>query len=106
MITANRSEWEDFVSGDESLDTTHPLIDRFDYFSTSYDVSILVNGKSYTKITRALYEDNELNTIHINPEKAEKDILYKICKVIEIDENDHSKTKIGHKIIYFKDVTI
>jgi hypothetical protein len=103
MITANRSEWEDFVSGDESLDTTHPLIDRFDYFSTSHDVSILVNGKSYTKITRALYEDNELNTIHINPEK---DILYKIHKVKAIYENDDSKYKIGHKIIYFKDVTI
>ncbi len=103
MISQSRIEWETFVSEDQTVDKTHKLINSFKYFSTSHDVSILANGKHYTRITRALHEDNNSNVKHIN---GDRDILYKICKVRAIHEDDPSKTKIGHKIIYFSDVSL
>jgi hypothetical protein len=103
MISQSRIEWETFVSEDQTVDKTHELINSFKYFSNSHDASILVNEKPYTRISRALHDDNGSNVKHIN---RDRDILYKICKVIAIHEDDPSKTKIGHKIIYFRDVSI
>lgn len=103
MITQNRIEWELSVLDDETVDTRHSLIDSFKHFHVGNDVTILVNGKPYTRITRALHDDNVSNVKHIN---HDRDILHKICKVIAIHEGNPSKTKIGHKIIYFRDVSL
>lgn len=103
MISQSRIEWETFVSEDQTVDKTHELINSFKYFSTSHDASILVNGKTYTRITRALHDDNNSNVKHIN---RDRDILYKICEVRAIDLNDHSRSRVGHKIVYFRDVDI
>jgi hypothetical protein len=103
MIVTNKDEWDQKHSDDEDVALDHPLVNSFKYFYIGDYATILVNGKPYTRITRALHDDAMSDAKHIN---KDKDILYKIQKVRVIRESDPSYIGIGHKIIYFRNVEI
>ena len=103
MITTNKDEWVQKNINDKDAALDHPSVNSFKYFYIGDDMSILVNGKPYTRITRALFDDPISNVKHIN---EHKDVLYKILKVRVIKESEPSFFDIGYKIVYFRNVEI
>jgi hypothetical protein len=103
MITTNKDEWIQKNINDEDVALDHPLVDSFKHFYIGDGMTILVDGKPYTRITRALHDDHTSDVKHVN---KDKDILCKIQKVRILKESDLSNIDIGHKIVYFRNVEI
>lgn len=113
QITIDKDEWTKKYLDDQDVALDHPLVDAFKYFYIGDDMTILVDSKPYTRITRALHDDHTSDVKHVN---KDKDILCKIQKVrilkefdlsnIAIGHIDPSNIAIGHKIFYFRNVEI
>lgn len=99
MITEDKEIWKNSV--EEDADLEHPLIDTFKYFHVGSEVSIIVDGKPYTRISRALHDENENNIKHIN---SDRDVLHKIVKLFAV--NEKNERTIGYKIVYFRDINL
>lgn len=99
MIVEDKTAWKTKYSDSVDVDVNHALVNSFKYFHLGDDNALLVNNRLYSTTSRLL-NDNEFKH-QIN---SDKDVLYKICKLRVIYENEPLKLSTTYKIIYFRNV--